>query len=275
MKELLFGTAGIPVAAKGGNTLKGIEIVRKLGLGAMELEFVRGVNISKENTLGVEAAAQQNSIVLTCHAPYFINLNAQDRAKLAASRQRLLNAASTAALCGAWSTCVHAAYYLKLDKDRVYENVRKELASVVAQLKAQEHDIWVRPETAGRASQFGTLTEILKLSAELDNVMPCIDFGHLHALEGKNNTYKEFAFILAQIEKVLGKEGLHNMHIHTEGISYGGKGERSHTNLKDSDMDYAALAKAWKDFGVKGVVISESPNLESDALLLREAYEQN
>ena len=47
MKELLFGTAGIPLGAK-GTTADGIRHVRKLGLGAFELEFVRSINISKE-----------------------------------------------------------------------------------------------------------------------------------------------------------------------------------------------------------------------------------
>ena len=45
MKELLFGTAGIPLSAK-GPTDEGIRHVRKLGLDSFELEFVRSVNIS-------------------------------------------------------------------------------------------------------------------------------------------------------------------------------------------------------------------------------------
>ena len=75
MKNLLFGTAGIPMNSKGNATAEGVTSVKKLGLGAMELEFVRSVNISKERAPEVKKSAEENNIVLTCHAPYYINLN--------------------------------------------------------------------------------------------------------------------------------------------------------------------------------------------------------
>ena len=78
---------------------------------------------------------------------------------------------------------------------------------------------------------------------------------------------------LEKIEKKLGKKGLENMHIHITGIAYGEKGEKHHLNLKESDLKYGELAKAMKDFKVKGVVISESPNIEEDAILMKRAYE--
>ena len=47
------------------------------------------------------------------------------------------------------------------------------------------------------------MNEILQLSQELDNVMPCVDFAHFHArTNGKYNSYKEFASILEAIEKI-------------------------------------------------------------------------
>ena len=46
--SLRFGTAGIPVLAKGSGTKAGIRAVKDLGLGAMELEFVHGVNLKPE-----------------------------------------------------------------------------------------------------------------------------------------------------------------------------------------------------------------------------------
>ena len=60
--------------------------------------------------------------------------------------------------------------------------------------------------------------------------------------------------------------------MHITGIAYGPKGEKNHLNLKESDLKYEELAKALKDFKVKGVAISESPNIESDALLMQRVY---
>ncbi|MFQ6119545.1 MAG: TIM barrel protein, partial [Methanosarcinales archaeon] len=121
-------------------------------------------------------------------------------------------------------------------------------------------------------TQFGTLEEILNLSMELDGILPCIDFAHLHARTGKNNTYSEFHSILSMIENNLGKESLEDMHIHVSGIEYEIRGEKRHLILKESDFNYQDLLKAWKEFDIKGLVICESPNLEGDALLLKEEY---
>jgi deoxyribonuclease-4 len=274
MKELLFGTAGIPLSSKGLGTLTGINKVRELGLNAMELEFVRNVNIQEHETPKVLEAAKKKDITLTCHASYFINLNSKDIKITDASRNRLLKAAKIAAMCGAFSVCVHAAYYLGMEKEAVYQNVKRQIASVVNALQQNDLKIWVRPETPGKKSQFGSLQESLRLSNELEQVMPCIDFAHMHAIEGKNNSYAEFSSILQEVEKSLGKEGLENMHIHMSGINYTDKGERNHLELRDSDIKYEELMDAFRAFKIKGVVINESPNIEKDALLLQKVYKR-
>lgn len=273
MDKLLFGTAGIPISTEYRNTINGVKQIRKLGLDAMEMEFVQSVNISKEKAPEVKKAAKEDGIVLTCHAPYYINFNSLDSAKLEASRLRLLNAARIANLCGGWSVAFHPAFYHKMPADKVYENVKKQLSAVMEILKDEGNEIRIRPEVMGRVSQFGTLEETIKLSQELEQVLPCVDFGHLHAREGKYNTYEEFCSALALIEKELGRDALDNMHIHMEGINYGDKGEKNHLELEESDMNYRDLVKAWKDFRIGGVVISESPNIEKDAMMLKGIYE--
>ena len=37
-------------------------------------------------------------------------------------------------------------------------------------------------------------------------------------------------------------------------------------------MNYKDLLKVWKEFKIKGNVVSESPNMEKDALLLKSIY---
>jgi deoxyribonuclease IV len=274
MEKLLFGTAGIPLSAKGFGTDAGIEEVKNLGLGAMELEFVRNINITKEKAPEVINAAGKNKVVLTCHAPYFINLNSMEKIKIKESIQRILNSARIANLCGAYSVTFHAGFYQKSTKEETYKKIKEGIKELSETLKKEKNGIWFRPETTGKETQFGNLDEILRLSQEFDNVMPCIDFAHFHArYNGKYNTYKEFCSILEEIEKKLGKKGLENMHIHFAGINYGAKGEKNHLNLKDSDLRYKELAKALKDFKVKGAAICESPNIEEDALLMKESYD--
>ncbi len=273
MDRLLFGTAGIPIKAIPRTTINGIKELPGLGLEAMELEFVHSVNIAERNTPEVKETAGKNKITLTCHGQYYMNLNSAESRKVEATINRILSAARIAWKCGAWSLCFHAAYYMGDRPQVVYSRVVERLKKVTETLHAEGNGIWIRPEITGKDTQFGTLEELLRLSTDIEGVMPCIDFSHFHArTNGKYNTYREFSSILESIEKSLGKEGLKKMHIHVSGIEYGPKGEKKHLVLAESDFNYRELARAWRDFGIAGVVICESPNLEDDAILLKKAY---
>ena len=150
INELLFGTAGIPLSAEPRTTVDGIRHVRKLGLSAMELEFVRSVNISKEKAPEVKKAAEENNIILTCHAPYFINLNSLEKAKVKASIERILNSARILNLCGGYSVCFHAGFYMGQEPKKAYETVKLNLKEIISTLKKEGVEIWIRPETTGK-----------------------------------------------------------------------------------------------------------------------------
>ncbi len=270
--SLLFGTAGIPLSTGHPTTVEGISRVKELGLGCMELEFVRNINITKERAPEVRKKASDENVVLTCHAPYFINLNALEPEKRYASMQRIEKSAEILHECGGWSVCFHPGFYLGCTKEKTYEAIRENIKQVGKSLDNKGVDVWLRPETTGKESQFGSYEELLKISQEVENVMPVFDFSHIHARAGKYNTDPEFRKIFEGIEKHLGKDGLGNMHIHLSGINYTDKGERNHLVLEESDMNYKDLLNIWKEFRIKGCVISESPNLEEDALLLQKTY---
>ena len=271
--ELLFGTGGVPVSAKSRSTEAGIERIAELGLGCMEVEFVQGVKMSPKVAVSVGELAAKKKVVLTAHGPYFVNLNAVEPQKVHMSKERILQTARIAALFGARSITFHAAFYLKNTPAETYAVVKKHLQEVVNTLQKEGNKVTISPEVTGKASQFGTLEELLQLSSEIEGVLPCIDFSHWHARTGKANSYREFIGMLDQVEKKLGRRGLDNMHIHLSGIAYGNKGEIKHLMLPDSDFQYAELLKALKERKAKGVVICESmPYLENDALLLQQTY---
>jgi deoxyribonuclease-4 len=270
---LLFGTAGTPIMSKDRGSLAGVETVHQLGLGCMELEFVRGVRMSPELARQVGKAAERNSVVLTAHGPYYINLNSLDKKIVQDSVKRIMDTARIANLAGAYSITFHAAYFMGQDPAKVYERVKDEMKKIVKQLQDDRVKLWVRPETTGKATQLGSLKETIKMSQDVEQVLPCVDFAHLHARTGRLNSYQEFCDILTELEKSLGRNVLDNMHIHMSGIEYGPKGEKNHLVLKESDFRYKELMKAFKEYRIKGVVISESPNIEGDALLMKKAYE--
>jgi len=273
---LLFGTAGIPLSTpKPATSVNGVLRARELGLDAMELEFVRGVKMGDDLAYKVRGVSEAAKVVLTAHAPYYINLNSPERAKVEASINRVLETARVAHKAGGWSIVFHPAYYGKDSAEVVYDRVKEALKRIVKALMDEGVAVWVRPETSGGLAEFGGLEEVVRLSQEVENVLPCVDFAHIHARSGgKYNSYEEFAEILNFLERELGKEVLKSMHMHFSGIEYGDKGEIKHLNLQESDFKYVELARALKDYSIEGVIISESPNIEGDALLLKETYQR-
>jgi len=262
----------VPLSTRPLTTYQGVARVAELGLGCMEVEFVQGVRMKSPEAMRVGQLATQSGIKLSVHAPYFINLNARETEKIAASQQRIFQASLIAGQLGASNVVFHAAFYLGDPPQQVYQVVKRNLAEVLVRLRENNIKVLLRPEVTGKGSQFGTLDEMLALSQELEGVAPCIDFSHWHARTGANNSYNEFQSILKMIESRLGRAGLEDMHIHVSGIAYTKKGESKHLLLKESDLKYKELLRALKDSGAGGLVICESPNLEDDALLLQQAY---
>lgn len=271
-KKLLFGTAGVPHSASASSTLSGIQRISDLGLDCLEIEFVRGVKIGSDMCQKIREKAKALNVSLSVHAPYYINLNSPEEGKKLASQERLLTSARMAEKCGAKSVVFHAGYYMGTDPEQTYKTIKKGLVDVVSIVKSERNPATFRPETMGKKSQFGSLKEILFLCRDIDGILPCIDFAHIHAREGKVNSYNEFHRIIKKIEKKLGKEALKNSHIHITGVHYTAKGEIKHLDLKDSDFRYDDWIQALKDCSVEGMVICESPNLEKDAKMLKNLY---
>ena len=275
MEKMRFAPAGVPLSCRQRSTLAGVKCTAELGLDAMEIEFVRGVKMSVSAAREVGEMARKMDIVLTAHGPYFINLLSPEGEKVEASRRRIVETAVVANAAGGWSITFHAAYYGKYTREEAFRLVAERMEDIVEELKARGVKIWVRPETTGKVTQWGTLEEIIALSQEVDMVMPCVDFAHIHArTNGRFNTKEEWRRLMEKLEDELGKEAIHNMHIHISGINYGEKGEKNHLNLEESDLKWRELIEVLKEFDARGVIVSESPNIEGDALLLKRYWEE-
>lgn len=270
MDKLNFITAGMPLQTGNKGYKKALEILNELNLDGLELEFVRGVRIKEEN----KEIVKQSKLVKTIHAPFYINLNSKEEEKIEASIQRIIETAKIAHEIGAFSITYHAGFYLGMDKSIVFENIKKQTKHIIDALANEKIDnVWIRPETTGKATQWGDLDEIINLSKEFDCVLPCVDFSHLHArYNGIYNTYDEFSRIFEKMGNELGSDCLNHFHAHIAGIAYSEKGEKNHLNLYDSDFNYKDLLKAFKSFDVKGAIVCESPNIETDCKILKDYY---
>ncbi|MCM1338640.1 MAG: TIM barrel protein [Muribaculaceae bacterium] len=271
--KLNFLTAGMPLSTGKGGYPRAFEIIEEMGLDGMEVEFVHGVRMSDETRQLVNKLQKEKNLVLTAHGPFYINLNSQEPDKIDASVQRIIDTANAAKDFGGYSITYHAAFYMGKDKETVFEQVKTQTRRILDTLEENNIKVWIRPETTGKATQWGDYEEIIKLSKEFEQVLPCIDFSHIHArTAGEYNTYDEFCKVLDRIGTELGDFALNNFHAHLAGIEYTKKGEKCHLNLEDSDMNYKDLLRAMKKFDVKGALVCESPNIETDAKLLKDYY---
>ncbi len=278
-----FGVAGIPKSTPKPGYIEGLKHVANIGLDAFELEFVHFVNMSEEtaqvfhDTLDEIKKESGKQIALSVHAPYYVNLNAHDDKKIGESIERILKSTERGGMAGAMNIVFHPGFYLKSSPEEAYKKV---LASMRILVKKYQQEIMpngitvtFRPETTGKPIQFGSVSELIQLSNEFENVLPCIDFAHLHARSnGDMNSTEEIYTILDQLKNGLGDRGIKQLHIHYSGIEYSEKGERRHLSFKDSDANYAQVLKALIDYDAEGILICESPEHETDALLLQETY---
>lgn len=261
-----IGTAGVPLGSPERDTESGVRFVRKLGLDALEIEFVRNIYLNTESAERVGKTASELDVGLSIHAPYYINLNSEEKEKIEASKWRILESARIGGFLGAMVVVFHPGYYGKTAKDEAFATIMENVKDIREKLDGEGNGILLGPETTGKVSQFGTLEELIEISRKVGGVMPVVDFGHMHArynggLKTKRDFEKVFDTFLENIKKP--------MHIHMTGIRYSERGELNHLNIDSNEPDYRHFAQILKERRIDATVISESPNIESDALKLK------
>ncbi len=270
-----FGTVGSPISTpkKPGGSVGAIIRMRELNLGALELGWVRSVRVSEKTCREIKSNGEQENIYLSVHAPYFINLNA-DEQEWPKSRQRLMDAAHYGNLAGATDIIFHPGSYFEQPPGFVLPLAIQRLRGCLEDLQAAHNPVTLRPETMGKSAMLGSLEDTLAMSKELPGVLPCLDFAHLHARpgDGSMNTYDEWSQALETYGEVLGSEALQSLHIHMSGIEYGEKGEKNHLPIEEADIDLRAILQALKDFNCRGRILCESPVMEDDAQLMQRTW---
>jgi deoxyribonuclease IV len=261
--EVLLGPAGIPHSAKGGDTASGVRRVAEIGLGAMEIEFVRGVHMGKEAAEEVGNAAKQCKVSLSVHAPYFINLCSDDRKVLSASKRRILESCERAHDMGARIVAFHPGFYMGLEKEEAYSRV---LSACEDMRKSVPKGVLLGLETAGKHSSFGSVEEIVSICKSVKVCAPVVDFAHLYA---RGNGSIDYGGVLRAFAKLR----LGMLHSHFSNIEFWDKGERQPLPL-DHSPPFLPLAKEIARMKTNITLICESPLLEEDALRMKEDLER-
>jgi len=260
------GTAGVPLSSPERDTLSGIKFVRELGLDAMELEFVRSVYLNEEGAKKAGNTAKELDVRLSVHAPYYINLNSEEDDKLEASKERIIQSARIGEKAGAMIVVFHPGYYGKKTKEETMEAIMQQTREIRETLNKEGNKILLGPETTGKVKQFGTLEELIEVAKKVKGVQPVVDFGHMHArYNGGLRTKADFERVFDKMQASSGKP----MHIHAACIEYSEKGELRHLPIEAKEPDYHHMTDILKERRIDCTIISESPNIEADALKIK------
>jgi deoxyribonuclease-4 len=252
--------------------------LRSIGLDAYEYQCGKGVHVGMETARAVGQNAAEAGIILSLHAPYFINLANPDPDSLQKTIGYITAACQVAAWMGAGRVVIHTGALMKRTRREALEIAKTSLKAVRAACdEAGFSDLILCPETMGKINQLGDLDEVLELCTLDERLLPCIDFGHLYARSlGELDGREACVHMLDRVQAVLGEERASRFHSHFSKIEFTPKGgEARHLCFRDPGWgpDFRPLMEEIARRGWSPTVICESAGTQSeDALEMKQAF---
>jgi len=268
--KIYLGPGGNCITAKESSTLGSFERLKELNLNAQEIEFVRSIYLSPKAAEEVGRLAKNYGILLSVHAPYFINLLSDKKETIEASIKRILESLDRAERMEAKFVVVHAAYYGKLSKEEAFKKMKEITLKIIEEMEKMDiKKTKLAYETMAKGSQFADLDELLRLMKEVKSKLLtiCVDFAHLYCL---GNGKIDYSAILDRLK------GFKHIHSHFSNVKYNLNTKKFvdvHVPI-DSHPLFEPLAKEILKRNFDITIISESPKLELDSLKMKETFEK-
>ena len=250
------------------------------GLDCYEYQCGKGVHIGEESARRIGAAAELAGIVLSLHAPYFINLANPDPD----SRQKTIGYITAACRAADWMgarrVVIHSGALMGRTRRQAMKIALPALSAVLAACDdAGFGHIALCPETMGKINQLGDLDEVLELCGLDERLIPCVDFGHLYARSlGREDGEEAMARILDKMAAALGQERASRFHSHFSHLEFTPQGgEKCHRTFEDDGgygPDWTPLARQVAARGWSPTFICESAGTQArDAAEMKRIYQ--
>ena len=254
--------------------------IADFGLDCYEYQCGKGVHVGADTAVKIGVNARAAGIVLSLHAPYFINLANPDRDALQKTIGYITAGCQVADWMGAGRVVIHSGALMKRTRREALDIAKKSLFEVIAACDDQGFShITLCPETMGKINQLGNLDEVLELCTLDGRLVPCIDFGHLYARSlGADDGAAAFCRMLDRVEEILGPDRASAFHSHFSHIQFTpGGGEKCHRTFADDDgygPDWTPLAAEIARRGWSPTFICESAGTQAeDALTMKRTYQ--
>ena len=253
--------------------------LKSKGLSAYEYSFGRGYNMTEETAREIGKEALENDILVSVHAPYYINFANESEEMAEKSYDYVLRGLKYVEWFNGKKICVHLASQGKLERQVALELTKKRLQNLLA-IVYDRFDMtnkYICPETMGKYQQIGNEYEIIDLCTMDKCLVPTFDFGHLNCLkQGGLVTLDDYRKIFDYAIEKLGHERVKNCHIHFSKIEFGHKGEIKHLNFDDSRFGphFEQLAQVLKEYNLTPSIICESEShMAEDAMTMNRIYQ--
>lgn len=248
--------------------------LKDMGLDAYEYQFGRGVRIKRETAEKIGNEAAKNGILMSVHAPYYINLAGTDKNKLEKSIMHIEKSIEAARWMKAKRVVMHPG---GLGGDTRNRAVKRALDVYENSVLPIDDDRIVSPELMGKINQLGNLDEITAFCRLDDAIIPTIDFGHLNArTTGSLDSAEAFENVVKKLADGIGWERTRRLHVHFSRIEYTQKGgEKRHWTLEDKGYgpNFEDLVPVLYRYDMHPVIICESSGtMAEDAKKMKEIY---
>lgn len=272
--QVIFGPAGKPLKFK-GDAYRAPKFIHEEGLGSFEYQCSYGVKIKEKSATILKKEAEKNDVLVSMHGPYYINLCSKEEEKIEKSIDHLLKSAQAGEWMGAYRIVFHPGFYTNRKPEKTMEISKNTINRLLERCEEEGiENFTFAPETTGKRTQQGNVSEIVELCATFDHFEPTIDFAHVHARgRGFLNSKEDYNCIFSTIEDQL---DIDRLHCHFTTIEYGNGGEVKHHTLAESDEfgpDIKDLLENLIENGWKANIICETPKRDEDALKMKEIYE--
>lgn len=259
-------------------TLDAPKFLKEVGLSCYEYSFGRGFTMGYEKAREIGAQAIKNDILISVHAPYYVNFANPDPEALLKNSNYVTNSLKFLELMGGQKCCVHPGSCGKLLRKEAILNMHKTMDYILSRIYEEgQNKFYLCPETMGKSQQLGSVDEIIEL-CKMDKVLiPTFDFGHINAVtNGTLKTKDDYKRILDKTINELGQFKADNLHIHFSKIEYTLKGEVKHLTFEDTTYgpNFEPLAEVLQELNLHPTIICESKDtMSEDALTMKKIYE--
>ena len=280
-QRALFGPAGnsdsFTKAYKG--SVHAPKWLKSLGLDCYEYQCGRGVNMGEDTARAIGAQAAEQGILMSLHAPYYINLSGDSAERIGKNCEYIVKSARCCHWLGGDRIVVHCGGLSGMERQVALEHT---LLNLKEALKALETEglshVRMCIETMGKVNVLGDQQEVCDICRLDERLLPCIDFGHLNArTQGGMYTREDFAALLDLLENRLGAERAAHFHAHFSKIEYGKGGEVKHLTFEDTQYgpEFAPLARLLAERRLAPRIICESAGTQAeDAVEMKATYRQ-